>query len=113
MTLFSKLMKKPAIESPRCSAVIAAAGLSQRIGGEDKLFIKIRGIPVLAYTLTAFQRCESISEIVVVSRKEKFECVNKICEQYGITKITKVIQTVWARCSLSNSQPEFLGKPLR
>ena len=83
---FVKKSKKPA----KCAAVIAAAGYSQRMG-EEKQFIEIRGAPVLAYTLAAFQACGLISEIVVVARKDHLERVGEICAEYRISKAAKVV----------------------
>jgi hypothetical protein len=47
----------------------------------------VGGIPVLAHTLLAYQRCPAIREIVVVTRPCDFEAVKQIREQYGITKL--------------------------
>jgi len=88
---FSKLKKARTKKIPTCSAVIAAAGSSQRMNGEDKLFVKIHGIPVLAHTLKAFQSCEYIKEIIVVTRDYYKGHVSDICSQYGITKAEKII----------------------
>jgi len=76
----------------RCSAVIAAAGSSQRMDGEDKLFVEICGMPVLAHTLLAFQRCSEVSEIVVVAREDCLKRVGDICKHYGIDKASKVMK---------------------
>ena len=43
-------------KDPRCSAVIVAAGSSERMGN-DKLTAALGGIPVLARTLRAFEAC--------------------------------------------------------
>ena len=44
---------------PFCSVVIVAAGSSQRMG-EDKLMMELCGIPVLARSIMAFDKCDSI-----------------------------------------------------
>ena len=76
---------------PKCAAIIAAAGLSERMAGEDKLFTEICGVPVLAHTLAVFQRCELIGEIVVVAREDSIDPVSELCAKYGIDKATKVM----------------------
>ena len=38
--------------------------------GVPKQFIPLRGVPVIAYTLSAFEQAASIDEIVLVARKE-------------------------------------------
>jgi 2-C-methyl-D-erythritol 4-phosphate cytidylyltransferase len=57
--------------------------------GSDKIFAEIHGKPVLLYTLEAFQKAESIDEIVVV-RKHSPRVV-KLCEKHGITKLSAVV----------------------
>jgi len=80
--------KKP----PACTAVIAAAGISKRCRGEDKLFYHINGKPVLAHTIDAFQNCELINDIIIVAREERYECIGELCLQYGFNKVSKIIK---------------------
>ena len=77
-------------EMPKCSAVIVAAGSSQRMGS-DKLLHNLGIMPVLARTLLVFQDCELVDEIVVVTRMEKLEEVAELCKKYRIEKASKVI----------------------
>ena len=71
------------------AAVIVAAGNSTRMGGKtNKQFLELLGIPVLAHTLMAYQRCKLIREIVVVTKPENFEAVYHIAKEYKITKLT-------------------------
>lgn len=87
-------MKKPCCrkkeETPHCSAVIVAAGSSQRMGS-DKLLHNLGIMPVLARTLLAFQDCDLVDEIVVVTRMEKIMEVAGLCKKYRIEKASKVI----------------------
>ena len=57
-------------QRPRCGAIVAAAGSSSRMGGENKLMLPLAGIPVLARTLMALDRSELVDEIVVATREE-------------------------------------------
>ena len=77
-------------ETPHCSAVIVAAGSSQRMRS-DKLLHNLGIMPVLARTLLVFQDCELVDEIVVVTRMEKLEEVAELCKKYRIEKASKVI----------------------
>ena len=77
-------------ETPHCSAVIVAAGSSQRMGS-DKLLHNLGIMPVLARTLLAFQDCDLVDEIVVVTRMEKIMEVAGLCKKYRIEKASKVI----------------------
>lgn len=47
-------------------AIVLAAGGSRRMGGEDKLFARVAGRAVLSHTLQAFERCDEITQVVVV-----------------------------------------------
>ncbi|MGN0627953.1 MAG: 2-C-methyl-D-erythritol 4-phosphate cytidylyltransferase [Oscillospiraceae bacterium] len=78
-------------EKPFLSAVVVAAGSSARMGGEDKQFLPIAGMPVLGRTLLAFERCETVSEIVVVTRPSSAEKVGELCRELGITKLSAVV----------------------
>ena len=89
MAFFSKRKRVRGAKIPFCSVVIAAAGASKRMGGEDKLFFEINGAPVLAHTLSKFQDCGYIEEIIVVTREDCFERVGDICKQFD--KASKII----------------------
>ena len=52
----------------RCGAVIVAAGSASRMGGIDKVMAPLRGEPMIVHTVRAFQTCDAISEIVIVTR---------------------------------------------
>lgn len=90
MSIFTMFDKFKAKKAP-CTAVIAAAGESSRMGA-DKLFLPLAGIPVLVRTLMQFEQCKAITEIIVVTREDKIVPVANLCREYGITKVTKVLQ---------------------
>lgn len=63
---------KPArklLKTKTCGAVIVAAGSASRMGGIDKVMAKLRGEPMIVHTLRAFEACDAVSEIVVVTRE--------------------------------------------
>ncbi|MBR4761110.1 MAG: 2-C-methyl-D-erythritol 4-phosphate cytidylyltransferase [Clostridia bacterium] len=72
--------------------IIVAAGSSSRMGGEDKQFISISGIPVIARTLIAFERSPDISKIILVTRKESINDMQLIAEKYLISKLTDIVE---------------------
>ena len=79
--------------SPRTAAVIVAAGQSTRMGSTgSKNLLELKGIPVLAHTLLAFENAPCITEIVVVARLEDIGTVYDLKDQYGITKLTEVVR---------------------
>ena len=53
-----------------CSAVIVAAGNASRMGGVDKIMANLCGKTVIRRTAEAFQDCDAVKEIVVVTRED-------------------------------------------
>ena len=75
------------------SAVVLAAGKSTRAGGNiTKQLTEINGIPVVVRAIMKFQASEVIDEIIVVAAKDELELYDGFKEQYGLTKITKIIE---------------------
>lgn len=78
----------------KVGAVIVAAGEGKRMGeGKEKLFIQLEGVPLLAITLTAFQNCPEVKEIVLVANrrvKERFE--TEIRGSYDLSKVVKLVE---------------------
>lgn len=89
LSLFQKLR---GAKRPRCAALVAAAGSSSRMGGVNKLLQPLDGIPVLARTLMALERANTIDEIIVATREEDLVEISRLCKTYGITKCTKVVR---------------------
>ena len=63
---------------PFCSAVIVAAGSSERMG-EDKLMLPLDGVPVLVRSIQAFDSSPLIDEIIVVTQSAKIVPVSHLC----------------------------------
>ena len=63
----------------RCGAVIVAAGSASRMGGIDKVMAPLNGEPMIARTVRAFQNCDAISEIVVVTRQDLILPITSLC----------------------------------
>ncbi len=77
---------------PWCSAIVAAAGSSSRMGGENKLMLPIDGVTVLARTLQALNEASLVDEIVVAVREEDLIAVGDLCKIYGVWKPTKIVR---------------------
>ena len=93
MSFFDLFRRRSAklVPTPRCACVVAAAGSSTRMGGMDKLFAPIDGIPVLVRTLQALSASPYINEITVVTRRESLLEVGALCRGACLPKITQVI----------------------
>lgn len=72
-----------------CGAVIVAAGNATRMGGIDKTMALLGGEPVIARTVRAFQDCEAIKEIVVVTRSDLLMPVSDLCHKFS--KVTAIV----------------------
>lgn len=83
--------RKKKAAGPQCSAVIVAAGSSTRMGF-DKLLAEIGGVPVIVRTIDAFQQAPSISEIVVVTKEDLVPEAARLCQQFQLSKVSKVIR---------------------
>lgn len=72
------------------SAIIAASGNSTRMGMTiSKQLIKLHGKPTLWHTLSAFENCDVIDEIVVVCRECDMDSVKPIAQEFN--KVTAVV----------------------
>lgn len=90
--MFSFFQKKQTRSRPKCTALVAAAGNSSRMGGANKLLQLLDGVPVLVRTLTALQNARQIDEIVIAAREEDLVEISRLCHTYGISKCSKVIR---------------------
>ena len=72
-----------------CGAVIVAAGSASRMKGIDKIMADLGGMSVIARTVKAFQDCDCISEIVIVTREDLIPAVTAAC--LGFEKVTAVV----------------------
>jgi 2-C-methyl-D-erythritol 4-phosphate cytidylyltransferase len=77
----------------RTDALIAAAGKGRRMGGKvKKQFISLGGMPLLLYTLKAFEEFEGIEHIHLVLDGGDFEyCRREIIQKYGIKKVIQLV----------------------
>ena len=73
-----------------CGAVIVAAGSASRMGGIDKVMAPLGGEPMILRTVRAFENCEAVKEIVIVTREDLMGPIAELCS--GFTKIRSVVQ---------------------
>lgn len=91
MKLWKKLFPNHRPAHPYCAAIIAAAGASERMGGENKLLLPLGEKPVLVHTLQAVDRAQGVNEIVIAAREEDLVKFAELCKRWGITKPVKVV----------------------
>lgn len=73
-----------------CGAVIVAAGSASRMGGIDKVMAPLGGEPMILRTVRAFEDCEAVKEIVIVTREDLMGPIAELCS--GFTKIRSVVR---------------------
>lgn len=88
MEKLTKLGRK-ALPLKRCGAVIVAAGSASRMGGIDKVMAPLGGTPMVARTAAAFQNCDAIAEIVIVTRSDLIRPISALCA--GMGKVRAVV----------------------
>lgn len=69
-----------------CGAVIVAAGTASRMGGIDKVMAPLGGEPMIVRTVRAFQDCEAIREIVIVTREDLILQISELCREMDKVK---------------------------
>lgn len=110
MPIFGALRKRrPA--TPFCTAVVPAAGSSTRMEGQDKMLLELGDRPVLVRTLQALEACALIHEIVVVTREDLVVPVSRLCRDFGLEKVARVVtggatRTLSVLAGIRSASPE-------
>ena len=60
-------------------------------GKRPKQFLELAGTPILMHTLTAFERCDAIHEIIIVLSSSETEGFLSLAKERGLRKITAVV----------------------
>ena len=73
-------------------AIILAGGTGSRVGGElPKQFIAVAGMPVIAYSVEAFEKHPDIDKIAVVVHSSYMDVWNNIAQKHNWKKLSKVL----------------------
>lgn len=89
---FLEQNKEFAKAKPFVTAVIVAAGNSTRMGGVNKQFLLIDGVPVLIRTLLTFSQSDMIDEIIVAAREEDIPKMFAMIKEYKVLKVTDIVK---------------------
>ena len=74
------------------SALIPAAGRGERLGrGVNKCFAPVAGKPILAHTISVFESCEAIGEIVLVVGEGEIQAASDLVSQYHFAKVREIV----------------------
>jgi 2-C-methyl-D-erythritol 4-phosphate cytidylyltransferase len=76
------------------AAVIVAGGVGERFGdSRGKQLAPVAGLPVLAHTLRAFQRCDAVDAIVLVTHPDRVAAYRaEAVEPAGADKVIAVVR---------------------
>lgn len=80
---------RKALPLQKCGAVIGAAGSASRMGGIDKVMAQLKGETMILRTVRAFQQCDAVQEIVIVTREDLIRPISSLCAQ--MDKVNAVV----------------------
>ena len=80
---------RKALPLQKCGAVIVAAGSASRMGGIDKVMAQLKGETMILRTVRAFQQCDAVQEIVIVTREDLIRPISSLCAQ--MDKVNAVV----------------------
>ncbi len=86
-------MGAPIFTLMKTCALIVAAGNSTRFGGSvPKQFREVCGRPLLAWTISRFEKAASVDQIVLVVPEESLLFTSeKVVDRYGFDKVVKIV----------------------
>lgn len=78
---------------PFVSSIIVAAGNGSRMkAGINKQYLYLNGIPVLAHTLIAFEKCQLVDEVILVIANNDMDiCREEVIKPYRLKKVKKIV----------------------
>ncbi|MBI2847466.1 MAG: 2-C-methyl-D-erythritol 4-phosphate cytidylyltransferase [Chloroflexi bacterium] len=75
---------------PKVGAIILGAGKGQRMGGFDKVFAPILGIPLIAHSVEVFESSPLVHQIVLVLSATNLNKGLRLLEDRGWTKTREI-----------------------
>jgi len=79
---------------PFTSAVVLCAGVGNRFSADGTLTkqnVLLLGIPVAVHTLLAFEKSETVNEVIVVVREGEQDIFEDYVRKYALSKVKKII----------------------
>ncbi|MGO9738299.1 MAG: 2-C-methyl-D-erythritol 4-phosphate cytidylyltransferase [Desulfomonilaceae bacterium] len=77
-----------------CAAIVTAGGIGSRMGADiPKQYLRLAGVPILARTLSIFERHPEIDFIVLTTPGGHVDyCLSEIVQCYGFRKVRNIVQ---------------------
>lgn len=77
---------------PFVSAIIVAAGKSERMGrGINKQFVPLCGIAAIARTLSSFEESRHVREVILVANRIDIMRFASVVKEFGFSKVTNIV----------------------
>lgn len=83
-------MTAPESKDDRLAVVVAAAGRSSRMGGTDKTFAQVHGLPLVAHTLRRLAQSDAVNRIALVVADQSVARARRMVDELGIGKVHAV-----------------------
>jgi 2-C-methyl-D-erythritol 4-phosphate cytidylyltransferase len=75
------------------TVLLPAAGSGKRMGaGQNKLFLKLRDVPILIHTLRVFENDPMCQHIVLAVKKEEQTYIEQLLLKHEITKVAAITE---------------------
>ena len=74
------------------SVILVCAGNATRMGGINKILMPLGKSNVVGYSMLAFEQCEDIAEIIIVTKPENFASIRQTAKTMGITKLSQIVE---------------------
>ncbi|MBR5516305.1 MAG: 2-C-methyl-D-erythritol 4-phosphate cytidylyltransferase [Clostridia bacterium] len=80
-------------EAKHCTAIIVAGGSGSRMksGNTTKQMINLSGMPVVARTISVFEECQKIKDIIIVAKEDELDNYKEFINKYSFKKIRAVV----------------------
>ena len=76
-------------------ALIKAGGVGSRMGYDiPKQFVEVNNIPIIVYTLSAFEKHNDIDEILIVCIENWIDKLWDIVKKYNISKVKNIVKII-------------------
>jgi len=76
----------------KIAAIVLAAGSGSRMNsGEKKQFMELEGLPVLCYSIRAFEKNPAVDQIILVTGEADLDRALKICMKEKFSKVRNIV----------------------
>ncbi len=74
------------------SVIIVCAGNATRMGGVNKILLPLGDSNVIGHCMRAFEACEDVAEIIIVTKAENNAAIEETAKTLGITKLAAITE---------------------